>query len=273
MTGWAAAAFDGVARRKAVERLQENRRRLTELGKNLRNDLAEARRVPNAEDYSPEGLERMIAHRQDLVRRKLGEQITQIKAQIAGDADLIRRQAEQARPQLGTDALALQRAQVKWDQVRMRLEAGMSIQHVLAGADVETAIAVREWGPAYLEAQAYSSRPTEGHLAAAYEPPDTTALMRSIDARLAQVGGPEVAATLEALREADVVAAGAGPVLQHLEQVAAGTDTHGGGLSAAIESSLAANEARAYYASQEAAATASQGLPGDPAAASGGDAA
>lgn len=273
MTGAAAAAFDSIARRNAVERLQANRTRLTELGKQLRVDLAEARKIPNAEDYSADGLERLIAQRQATVRRKLGEQVAQLKAQIDGDVDMVRRQADATRPKLGNDALALQRAQMKWDQVRMRLEAGMSIQQVLSTADADTALALREWGPAWIEVQAFGARSDlDGYLP--YQAPDTTALMRSIDARLAEISGTGAAETLTALRDAEVVQAGASPVLAYLEQVANGSDTDGGGLTAAIESSLATREATAYYAGQAAADTAGKGLQeSTSSAATGGDAA
>lgn len=254
MTGWASAAFDGVTRDRAGERLKANRARLTDLGKQLRQDLAEAANVPDPEDLSPEGLAKQVAFRQDQVRRRLGGQITQVRSEIATDLDAVRRDADRVRPKVGDDALSLQRAQVKWDQVRMRLEAGMTIQNVLAGADRDTAMAIREWAPAWMEAQAFAVRPQDvTHLG--HQAPDPSALLRSIDARLAEVEGGQVAKSLSALRAAEAAAAGAWPVVEHLESVVHGADPSTGGLDAALASQFATQQAVAVYGSQDAEAT------------------
>lgn len=51
------------------------------------------------------------------------------------------------------------RAQSKWDQARGMLEAGASIREVIASADVDTLVAIREWAPNYLTTQAPKDHP------------------------------------------------------------------------------------------------------------------
>ena len=127
----------------------------------------------------------------------------------------------------------------------MRLDAGMSLRAVLANASIEEALAVAEWGPAYTEAKAYRP-PTLGEaLHPAGTAVDHGPLMRSVDARLADVAGPKAVAALAAAREANAVRVGVEVQGKYLDSVIAGTFTSTTPMAAAIDAHHAEQAARA----------------------------
>ncbi|WNB84531.1 hypothetical protein [Cellulomonas sp. ATA003] len=245
MTGnvWETVA-DKVARDAARQRVSTARSRLTELHKQLDDALHAARthRDPNLSDEGLGNKQRELTQR---AHDTIGPQIKQLQAQVHGDADTLRRWAEDARPKVGDDATSLMRHQVAWDRVRMRLEAGMPMQQILTTATREEALAIREWAPAWMDAQTYNAAQHGGLSAGLYSPPDTTGLMRSIDDRLAAIEGGQVAAAIAAAREAEVVVAGVEPIVRHLDTLAAGGQSDA--LGAALESHYKAQEAAAGY--------------------------
>jgi hypothetical protein len=239
VNAWTTVA-DKVARENARERVAGARARLTDLNRTYQAALAAARahQDPN---LSPEGLANRQRELTEQVHRQHRGQFEQLRAQINSDVDTLRRWADSARPQVGTTPADLQRAQVAWDRVRMRLEAGMTLPQVLATATQDEALAVREWAPTWLEVNAFVAHSKAGGPRAAFEAPDPAAVMRSADARLAEINGGEVVQAFTALREAEAVAAGAAPLLQHAEHVAKGVRSDP--LTAAIQARYAAEAA------------------------------
>ncbi|MGW3947023.1 hypothetical protein ACWEBH_12945 [Micrococcus endophyticus] len=126
-----------------------------------------------------------------------------------------------------------------WERVTMLLDSGRTLAEVVATADRETLLAVNEWGPTYLEAQAPAPR-----LGEAREPVDLAPLERSVRARWAELTGDRI--LKKALADAPALAT-AEVQLRNAEAVAAGND-HAGGLIGAVEAELAGKAAEADLA-------------------------
>jgi hypothetical protein len=153
--------------------------------------------------------------------------------------------AQAARPALNwSDAASIQRAQVKWDQARMLLTKGVPIRDVIANADVDTLLALREWGPSWLDAEAYQA--TDQGLAG-FTPTDHAAFERTIDQRIANVAGGDTAAALHAANDATATAAYAAPVVRQLRADLSGIRGGNTTMGAAIEATFAEQAARATW--------------------------
>ncbi|NNM44596.1 hypothetical protein [Knoellia koreensis] len=237
---------------KARDRISGARSRLSELRKALQAAIGEARSFTHP-DYTPEGLGR---RRQELVeqaRARFRPQLEQLQAQVSNDADTIGRLAKSTRPALADDPVALQRALIRWDQVRGMLEAGKPLRSVVAEADVDTLVAVGEWGPSWLEAQAYADRPAAGSPMMRETPKvDGEALQSAITARLLEVADADTRWALSAQQVADQAVGGFTPMAEHVGRLLDASGPPSSGLEAALA---------AHYGEQ--AATASLDAVGD----------
>lgn len=157
-------------------------------------------------NLSTEGLAAKRAELDAAARAAAAPVLERLRTQVAGAAERLAGQAAAALPKIADDPAAIMRSQRAWDQARLRLDAGMSLRAVLANADTETALAIREWGPAYIEAKTYRT-PSLAQGLAESPPPDHSALLRSVDIRLAELTGPTAVAALAAAHEAAGVAA------------------------------------------------------------------
>jgi len=202
---------------------------------------------------TPEGLD---AKRTELVAQA-GAQIAPRLDQLTQLLDIavtdLTAAAQAARPALNwSDAASIQRAQVKWDQARMLLTKGVPIRDVIAHADVDTLLALREWGPSWLDAEAYQA--TDQGLAG-FTPTDHAAFERTIDQRIANVAGGDTAAALHAADDATATAAYAAPVVRQLRADLAGVRGGTSPMGAAIEATYAEQAARATWPAPDAPAT------------------
>lgn len=190
------------------------------LQQGLNTNLAQARSYADP-SLSPEGLQ---AKRQELAaaaRAAAAPPLAALRAEVSSEAQTAADALSAALPKAGIDANATARTAAKWTQVAMRLDAGMPLAQVLANADAETAHAIREYGPSWNEAKAYRS-PTIGDALSPAPAPDHGPLMRSVDARLADLAGPKAVAALSAANEAAGVGAYVGVYADHLANVIAG---------------------------------------------------
>ncbi|MBS45409.1 MAG: hypothetical protein CMH83_20005 [Nocardioides sp.] len=226
------------AAQTARVRLAQVRGQLTEVARQLNEDLGAANSY--RDDYlSQAGLD---AKRRELAgeaRDRHQDSLEKLARAISYDVSIVRESVNSSRPAIGSDAAALMRSQMKWDQVRMRLQSGMPMTRVLATADTETALAIREWAPAWLEAQSYEVAPNGSGLA---DVPavDVDGLLRSVDDRLA-AQSVDFAEVVKASRQVEEIAAAAEPTLGYLTQRLSGGPSDG--LAAAIASHSAAARA------------------------------
>ena len=149
---------------------------------------------------------------------------------------------------LPKDTATLMQAQMRWQQVQMRLESGQDIRKVLQTADESTALAIAEYAPAWIAAHD-SIPPSMGDLVHAQitDTPPTpeegiAAIQRLIYARLAETAAdPALRELLAAETAAETQAAIAEP------WIAAGGNLIDGGhvdtINAAIASQMAASTA------------------------------
>jgi hypothetical protein len=153
--------------------------------------------------------------------------------------------ATAARPALNwSDAASIQRAQVKWDQARMLLTKGVPIRDVIDNADGDTLLALREWGPSWLDAESYTAT---NRGVAGFTPTDHAAFERTIDQRIATVAGGDTAAATRAANDAAATAAYAAPVVRQLRADLTGTRGGNTSMGAAIEATYAEQAARATW--------------------------
>lgn len=225
---------------QARERITGARQRLFELRRALEAELLRARAFQSA-DYSAEGLAKHRGELADRARAKYAPQLEQIQAQVRYDAETIDRWASARRPKLSDDAVTLQRAQMRWDGVRQRLDAGMPMRQVLAGADLDTVLAIQEWGPAYLEAQAYSARDKS----AAFAPPNPEGLSSAITARLLEVADADTRWALAAQQDAATAVGGFAPLAEHASTLLDPTAPPRDALEAAVASHYGAQSGQA----------------------------
>lgn len=158
-------------------------------------------------DLTSVGLQARREEMDMAARRAAAAPLERLRAQVATDAAMLATQAADALPKHGSDAAATAITASKWEQIRMRLDAGMSLLAVLANADILTALAVREYGPSYLEAQQYRAPSGDEVYGGDRPAPDHGPLMRSVDLRLAELTGPAAVAALAVAHDAAGIAA------------------------------------------------------------------
>jgi len=210
---------------QARDRLATARQRL----KDLRAEASTAiREVATHKDHdlTAEGLEKRRVELRSQARAKFEPRIDQLQAQIRSDAETAEQWLERSRPQLGDDAGQLIRAQIKWDQVRTQLDAGATLRQVIASADADTLLAIREWAPSHLSSEARKVHP-KGLAAGEFEAPEKLVgdTLAAVDGRLAEVAGGDFSQAMKIAKSAREEAAYSAPLLQHANAELAGSPT------------------------------------------------
>lgn len=188
------------------------------LKQTLQVDLSEAYRHDNP-NLTPEGLAQKRSELAKAAQQRGGVVLAALRARMTAEATAVSERAAKVRPRVD-DPATIQR---KWDQARMRLDAGMSLRQVVATADADTLAAITEWAPTWLDVQAHLSQPSgvEG------AKPDTARtlaqLHNSIDERLLVIGDDGTRSAIEADREARSAAAVFEQHATHVGRLVAGT--------------------------------------------------
>lgn len=193
---------------------------------------------------TPEGI---AAKRQELrgqAHAKFQPQLEQVQQDARTDAFYARGKYDQTRPALGDDVGRLMRAEQAWQLAKVKLDDGMPLSSVLRTADEITALAVGQWGPAYLEGRAYKER--AGDSLGSQGVFDTTHVQRAVDARLAELNpGGAFATALRGMSEADADLAQVAPIVEHYAVAQDGGPTDA--LHTAIAAHYGAEEARSQF--------------------------
>lgn len=211
----------------------------------LRRELDAAQQRANAftdPDLTPAGLQARREQLAATARQAAGPRLGALRAEVARDASTLAERASSLLPKVGTDADTTARVGARWAAIQPLLAAGKPLVDVLASADAETAHAIASYGPSFAEAAAY--RPGQGDQSA----PDHTRLTRAVDARLAELSGPDAVAALAAAHDAAAVAAGVEVQGKYLANVIAGTHTGSSEMSASLDAHYAEQAARVSLA-------------------------
>lgn len=133
-----------------------------------------------------------------------------------------------------------------WGRAKMLLDAGQSLQQIVAKADPALLHAVTEWGPTYLEAEAYKGR-ADGFAPVAV---DAAPLQRSIRQRWTEVLDGFAPGRIQRGAEAEAAEAEFQVTAQHFGSKLDGIRTGADDLAAAIEARLAGQNAAADLAAE-----------------------
>lgn len=184
--------------------------------------------------------QRDAAHLQDpdlslpALERRRADLAAQARATFAAEVAQVRRDADALthRHARQLDRVPAPQGSTRdaWERVRMLLDAGRSLPEVIATADADTLLAIREWAPTYLETLAPAPLPGTPR-----QPVDVAPLERSVRERWAQLKGDK---DLTAALAEEPALAGLQVRLKHAEAVAGGND-HAAGLAGAVEAQLA----------------------------------
>ncbi len=240
-------SFDGILTRQQREQREAARQRMGKLEQTMRevraaldHELSQAvaadpRSASGERLYSDAGLRQYRAERAAKVREKAAPQLAELRDRVERDARLLAEHAESMHPRIGDDAASQMRAQRKWDQARMMLDAGMPMRTLVQRTDdVETLLAIAEWAPSYLDAQQYRA-PRLGEVTA---PSDHGPLQRGITARVAELSGGETRDALVSASEARAALAGFAHRADYLDSLVA-DDARVSPLEASIRANVA----------------------------------
>lgn len=212
--------------------MQDHITKLTEHQRSYRIALEEANTYTNP-DLSAEGLTKQRA---DLAAKAAAQHTAKLEDLVsdfnrhAGDAKAAA-QGQIPKPPADTSK--------EWARAKMLLDAGRPLHSLVANADPTLLHALTEWGPTYLEAEAYKGR-ADGW---AEVNVDAGPLLRAIQDRWGQVLGGSAAAAIEKGKQAAVAEAQFNAMAQHFGAKLSGTDTGVPDLVAAIEAKLAGQRA------------------------------
>jgi len=190
-------------------------------------------------------------------RRELREQhanasrevVTSLRNQVKESLANVRFVASETRPKVANDPAALIRSQQKWDQARTMLESGTAMENILRNADLDTVLAIEEFGPSWIASRTRKDvgifRDFDADPAAA-----TGRFRDEIDRRLVHISDPDTAAAISALRVGEAQAQAASEWLDHTE---ARIDGRGGSdMEVAIRARYAEGQAEQLAQSFEA---------------------
>ncbi|MFE5837224.1 hypothetical protein [Arthrobacter sp. NPDC056493] len=213
--------------------------KLTELQRSHQAAVAKANEYTNP-DLSAEGIDK---RRAELIA-KAGEdhkaKLDHLAREFKDEATETKRVAAAAIPTPAGDTSQA------WGRAKMLLEAGQTLQQIVAKADPALLHAVTEWGPTYLEAEAYKGR-SDGFAPVAV---DAAPLQRSIRQRWTQVLDGFAPGRIERGAEAEAVEAEFQVTAQHFAARLDGIHVGADDLTAAIEARLAGQRAGAGLAKE-----------------------
>ncbi len=230
---------------KAVEAIAAAKQQLRDVRTALTQDINKARAYLDP-DLSGEGLVKRRQELETAARTKHAPTIDGIDSSISDSTRQLTNAWDKYKPVVNwTDPASIQRAQAKWDQARMRLDAGIRLEDVTANADLDTLAALAEWAPAWLDTQ---HRPTnaglEGAVRGQTTPPSYNHLHSLIDDRVVQLLGDPAKTAHDNALEAKYITAYATPILTYLQAIVAGKPTSTTALDVSIAAHYAEQEAR-----------------------------
>lgn len=164
---------------------------------------------------TPDGLNAKRATLVKKAQETAAGKLQELKASFDDHVELAKREAARLIPAASSST------RDGWERVKMTLDAGISLPQVVAQATPEQLHALAEWGPAWMAAQSAAARST-GLGAGQWNAPDPSQLLRSIQARWAEVLGGEASKSIAEALDADVIAAGIEQTTTHLAAKAAG---------------------------------------------------
>lgn len=205
------------------------------LKQQLQSDMSAAQtyRDPN---LSPEGLSSKRAELAKAARERHATALASLRTRMDAEARAAADRAERSRPQADADTLAR-----KWEQVRMRLDAAIPLQRIVAKADAETLAAIWEYAPTWFEVQHEKRQPS----GLTRNDADVSVAMRqltnTIDARLIEIGDAATAEAIKADREARAAVAEFDSHAAYVDGVTSGRggDALGSAVAAAMQSQAA----------------------------------
>jgi len=158
-------------------------------------------------------------------RRELREQhanasrevVASLRNQVKESLANVRFVASETRPKIAkNDGAALIRSQQKWDQARTMLESGTAMENILRNADLDTVLAIEEFGPSWIASRTRKDVGIFRDFDA--DPTAATGRFRDeIDRRLVHISDPDTAAAITALRVGEAQAQAAAEWLDHTE--------------------------------------------------------
>lgn len=207
---------------------------LTELKRSYSIATTEANSYTNP-DLSAEGLAKKRAELAEKATNEYKGKLEALTSSFKRDAAMAKEAGLKAIPAAPGDTANV------WARAKMLLDAGQSLQYIVAHADPAMLHALAEWGPTYLEAEAYKGRSDDW----ADVSVDAGPLQRSIQQRWGQVLGGNAPDRLAKAKEAEVAEAQFLPTAEHFASKLDGVATAADDWTAAIESKLAGQRAAA----------------------------
>lgn len=204
-------AEGGVTATDGLEALRGAASAVREFLGSHRDALAEAHRTA-AEDPSlnEAGQSARAAELRQAAMQAAAQQAAALRKSVGQAAIAVHARAEATKPQPTAGVEAMMGRQVHWNRTREMLESGVPLHEVIGEAtDPELLHSLRDELPSYLRTKDYG-------------PEARTEVVRSIDDQLAHVTGGKHLDAHNASREAEQHMAGLGPLLDHMDSVAAG---------------------------------------------------
>lgn len=226
------------------ERVRQAPAKAAQLARALQDALGRAHSYTDP-NLSQSGLE---AKRRELAtefRQAATNDMNALREETKSSREYLASIAVAVRPKIENDPAALIRAQQKWEQARMQLEAGVPIVELLRKSDVETTIAVEEFAPSWIAAKNYrtpelSQRIYEGLGMHTPDEEPEPYVNRVITERLAELSPPDIAFVISAAAAAGAQERAAEPWLGYAGRLVEGQ--HADAVGTAISASMAAAE-------------------------------
>lgn len=170
-------------------------------------------RDPNLSDEGLAARRRELREQQAAASREV---VTSLRNQVRESLANVRFVAGETRPRVANDPAALIRSQQKWDQARTMLESGTAMENILRNADLDTVLAIEEFGPSWIASRTRKDVGIFRDFDA--DPTAATGRFRDeIDRRLVHISDPDTAAAITALRVGEAQAQAAAEWLDHTE--------------------------------------------------------
>ncbi|GAA1768389.1 hypothetical protein [Agromyces humatus] len=177
--------------RSFAETIRNARERAATLARSLSDAIARARTFTDP-DLSDQGVAAKRAELEATFRAAAQTDLQKLTAEVSHARQYLA-QAARENTQLPNDAAGLIRAEQKWRQVEKILDAGGDLLSQIRTADADTALAIAEFGPSWVQAQSVRPQGLTGAVAAGLTPDGVqggdpaASVRRAVSARLADV--------------------------------------------------------------------------------------
>lgn len=183
-------------------------------------DELRAAQAHTDDDLTPQGLASERTRLREQVQAKYEPRLRQLQASVDTDQATVQRWATSNAPSLSDKDAA--QAPMIWDGIRARLDAGIPMGTILAGADRATVLVAAKYGPAHMEAASFRA-PTLGN---PYEAPDLTGFEAAVRDRLEQVSSGDEHDALQTAREAQLATAALPAMTENMAAHLSGSATN-----------------------------------------------